>query len=115
MSLAERAKGEVCGSTEFGCSFPTPTLSSASSFSHHILSSSGRPGLSVPHSASPAFRPPPQASCLGDLLPAPQLPVLGMVTTAGPALHLDGPWALGPNLHTSLCSFHPKSTSQLTW
>lgn len=54
-------------------------------------------GPVVPHSALPAFRPPPQASCLGDLLPAPLLPDLGRVTITGPALHSYGPQLWAPN------------------
>lgn len=101
---------------------PHPSSGCFLILSPHPEHRSGRPraqgpGPRVPHSAPPAFRPPPQASCLGDLLPAPLLSGLGMVTSTGPALHLlpgspgmlPGLWA--PKLHASLCSFFPRGTS----
>lgn len=81
--------------------------------SPHPEHSSGRPGPSVPHSAPPAFRPPPQASCLGDQLPAPLLPDLGMVTITGPALHLHGLWLWIPNFMPPFALSSPKAQANL--
>lgn len=93
---------------------PPPPRAAASLFSHHILSTVlAGPWPCICHSAPPAFRPPPhQASCLGDLLPAPLLPDLGMVTLTGPALRSDSPWALGPQIHAFPSLFLPRGTSQ---
>lgn len=84
-----------------------PPPRSPASSSHHILSGAGRQGPASPLSPT-AFRPPPQASCLGDLLPAPQIPDPGMVTTTGPALPPDGPGLWVPNFMVPLL-FPPQS------
>lgn len=94
--VLEAGRGEAHGSREVCCSSPAPTPALLPS-SHHILSSPGGPEPSSPITP-PAFRPPPQASCLGDLLPAPQLPDLGVLPITGPVPQPTAPPALGPKL-----------------
>lgn len=90
---------------------PTPRAARASLFSHHILSGSGRPrpsGSPLSHNSLPA---PTQASCLGDLLPAPLLPDLGRVTRKVlPCTHM-GP-SFGPQTSCLPLLFLPKGTGQ---